>query len=51
LATANRVIVGRPTFGRVGLIDRAVPANVFGEGGAGGERLATALVDLLARIP
>ena len=29
----------------------AVPANVFGEGGAGGERLAAALVDLLARQP
>jgi len=29
----------------------AVPANVFGEGGAGGERLASALVDLLARQP
>jgi formate--tetrahydrofolate ligase len=29
----------------------AVPANVFGEGGAGGERLAGALVDLLARQP
>ena len=30
---------------------RAVPANVFGEGGAGGERLATALVDVLSREP
>jgi formate--tetrahydrofolate ligase len=30
---------------------RAVPADVFGEGGAGGERLATALVDVLAREP
>jgi formate--tetrahydrofolate ligase len=30
---------------------RAVPANVFGEGGAGGERLATALVDVLGREP
>src|SRR5262249_41460673 len=29
----------------------AVPANVFGEGGAGGEKLAAALVDLLARHP
>jgi formate--tetrahydrofolate ligase len=30
---------------------RAVPANVFGEGGAGGERLATALVDVLGGEP
>jgi formate--tetrahydrofolate ligase len=30
---------------------RAVPANVYGEGGAGGEKLASALVDVLARQP
>jgi formate--tetrahydrofolate ligase len=30
---------------------RAVPANVFGEGGAGGEGLAAALVDVLAGEP
>jgi formate--tetrahydrofolate ligase len=30
---------------------RAVPANVFGEGGAGGERLAAALIDALDREP
>ena len=30
---------------------QAVPANVFGEGGAGGEALAEALVDLLGREP
>ena len=30
---------------------RAVPANVFGEGGAGGEALATALAELLEREP
>ena len=30
---------------------RAVPANVFGEGGAGGEALATALTGLLEREP
>jgi formate--tetrahydrofolate ligase len=30
---------------------RAVPANVFGEGGAGGEALATALAGLLEREP
>jgi formate--tetrahydrofolate ligase len=29
----------------------AVPANVFGEGGAGGEKLAATLVDVLARHP
>ena len=29
----------------------AVPANVFGEGGAGGEKLAATLVDVLARQP
>jgi formate--tetrahydrofolate ligase len=28
-----------------------VPANVFGEGGAGGEKLATALTELLEREP
>ena len=29
----------------------AVPANVFGEGGAGGEKLAATLMDVLARHP
>ena len=29
----------------------AVPANVFGEGGAGGEKLAATLVDVLGRHP
>src|SRR5262249_59607599 len=30
---------------------RAVPANVFGEGGVGGEKLAATLVDVLATQP